>query len=149
MTPIKNQYVRVIFRNSSHVEGFVEQWSEQKALLRSSDGKSLLIIQDVCADIMAIKVYLEPQPEAQLVEPKVTTEVQRKREIDDDFDAEVCKREENIDQYLRAKTLLELRKLQAEQDRKIIAGKLKDHMPTQVRVPKYELPGFLKKQSAK
>jgi len=145
MIPSKDQYVRIIFKNSTHAEGFVESWSGREAVLRSADGTSLLIIQDVAADIMAVKVYFDP-PEKQ---SKIEEEIERKQEIEQDF--EEVHKEPEIDQYAKARTLLELRKLQAEQDRKIVSEKLKDHTATQtnVTVPKYELPGFFKKQSAK
>lgn len=151
MTPVKNQWVKVIFRNSAQAEGYVEFWSDTKAILRSDEGLSLLIIQDVTADIMAVKVYPEDavhQPPGE--EPKVVVEeVQRKEELDVEFEKT---RETRMEEYLKAKTLIELRKLQAEQDRKIISEKLKDHVPSTMvasKVQKYELPGFLKKQSVK
>jgi hypothetical protein len=140
MIPLKEQWVKVFFRNSMQAEGYVEFWSEEQAVLRADEGLSLLIIQDVKADIMAVKVYTYPDAKKPN-EPKITDE---RAPLDEEF--EKVKRETQIDEYLKAKTLLELRKLQAEQDRKIISERLKDHTPTsQVKVPKYELPGFLKK----
>lgn len=144
MIPLKDQWVKVFFRNSMQAEGYVEFWSEEQAVLRADEGLSLLIIQDVKADIMAVKVYPDPVPN----EPKITdaTPIERKL-IDEEF--EKVKRETQMEEYLKAKTLIELRKLQAEQDRKIISEKLREHTPTQVKVPKYELPGLFKKQSTK
>lgn len=148
MIPVKNQYVKVIFKNSIQAEGYVETWSENQVILRADEGLSLLIIQDPQADIMLVKVFPEPEEQTNVPEPQpvITEEVKRKEDIDQDF--EEVKREAEIDQYLKAKTLLELRKLQMEQDRKIISEKLRDHTPSpsQVKVPKYELPGFFKKK---
>lgn len=143
MIPSKNQWVKVFFRNSTQAEGYVEFWSDEKAVLRADEGLSLLIIQDVKADIMLVKVYPDPKPEPKIPEKRIKFS----QEIEEEF--ERVSQETQSDEYLKAKTLLELRKLQAEQDRKIISEKLKDHTPTQVKVPKYELPGFLKKQSTK
>lgn len=142
----KGTYVRIIFRNSMRAEGYVESWSDKQAVLRSDEGLSLLIIQDPIADIMLIKVFPESKeaaPTNDLPTRPITEEIKRREEIDDDF--EKVKREASIDQYLKAKTLLELRKLQMEQDRKIVSERLKDHTPnhSQVKV-QYELPGFLK-----
>jgi hypothetical protein len=139
MIPLKEQWVKVFFRNSMQAEGYVEFWSEEQAVLRADEGLSLLIIQDVKADIMAVKVYTYPDPPPPK-EPKIA----EKTPLDEEF--EKVRREDKIDEYLKAKTLIELRKLQAEQDRKIISEKLREHTPTsQVKVPKYELPGLFKK----
>lgn len=152
MIPEKDTYVRIIFRNSMQAEGYVESWSDKRAVLRSDEGLSLLIIQDPVADIMLIKVFPETEESDETIETpppfRSTEQVKRREEIDEDF--EDVKRETEIDQYLKAKTLLELRKLQMEQDRKIISEQLKDHTPThsQVKV-QYELPGFFKKQGSK
>lgn len=146
MIPQKDEYVRVIFRNSTQAEGIVQSWSEHEAILRSLDGASLLIIQDTSSDIMAVKVYLAaPDTSTPDVLDK---EIEHKEEIDSDF--EEVKQEVGVDEYLRAKTLLELRRLQLEQDRKIISERLKDHTPSgnQMKV-QYELPRFFKKQSFK
>jgi len=148
MTPNKNQWVKVFFRNSFQAEGYVDFWSDELAILRSDEGLSLLIIQDVKADIMAVKISIAPQAVA-LPAEKIIKEVQRKEEIDSSF--EEARNEIQNEEYLRAKTLVELRKLQAEQDRKIISEKLKNHIPQMgaSKVQKYELPGFLQKQSIK
>lgn len=144
MIPSKDQWVKVFFRNSMQAEGYVEFWSEEQAVLRADEGLSLLIIQDVKADIMAVKVFTYSDPEP--VEPESPNKPKFTDTTPLDEEFEKVKRETQMEEYLKAKTLLELRKLQAEQDRKIISEKLKDHTPTsQVKVPKYELPGFLKK----
>lgn len=140
MIPTKDQYVKIIFKNSTQADGFVEEWSDQKAILRSQDGKSLLIIPDILTNVLAIKVYLEsPQP----AHVKVEAALRKKEELNHSF--ENSKKENYDDGYLKAKTLLELRKLQAELDKKIVSEKLKDHTFSQMKVPKYELPRFLKK----
>ncbi len=148
MIPTKDQYVKVIFKNSAQADGFVEKWTDKKAVLRSPDGKTVLIIQDVTADIMAVKVFLEPMPQASICEPPIEDVDQEddqptSDELEDDF--EEVLRETKIEEYLKAKTLIELRRLQAEQDKKIISQKIKNHLPTQVKVPSYELPRFFKK----
>jgi len=148
MIPVKDQYIKLFLRNGTHVEGYVEQWSDRQAILRSDDGLSYLVVQNVTEDVMLIKIFNEPES---VIDPEYKAPKEPpfypRRDMTEEF--ERVRREPAIDEHLKAKTLLELRKLQIEQDRKIISERLKDHTPTQIKVTNYELPRFFKKQSAK
>ena len=57
----KGQFVKVIFRNGTQLEGVVESWSDTKAILISTDKTTSLIIMNVAEDVMLVKVSAAPQ----------------------------------------------------------------------------------------
>ena len=150
MNEYLGRHVKCFLRNSTVVEGVVEKWGETLEL-QSLDGKSLLIIHQPAQDIMLTKVLLsedvvEPAQEPQPPQPPV-----RGRMFLHDEPIEVQAEEEIDPMALQAKSTAELRIELAKQERKIIAGKLKDHRPDSLQAPrkvKYGQPGFFKKQSA-
>lgn len=138
--------VKCFLRNSTVVEGIMEGCSST-IQLRSLDGKSLLIIHSPEQDIVLTKVLLpeevtEPTDVPENVEPPPDT-----------FGVITEVKEESLDPLtLKAKTMAELKIQMAEEERKIIANKLKDHHPNTSQAPRkvtYGQPGFLKKPSAK
>lgn len=134
MDPQKGQYVKVIFRNGAQAEGYVVSWSDQKSVLTSSDGQSFFIIQKTTEDVMAVKIILEeikalPQLEVEL------------DEIEEKFE-EVYTQPSDSD--LRLKNLAQLKAAMVEQEKKIVAEKLKSHTFSGVRKTNYE-HGFFKK----
>lgn len=140
------QHVKCLLRNSTIVEGIVLKW-EASVELQSLDQKSLLIIHHADQDIVFTKVMLseeisqelseEPQPE---IVPSVVETICA---LPDNGDKE-------IDPIaLQAKSTAELKVELAKQERRIIAGKLKDHYPGQIQKVEYGYPGLYKKPSAK
>jgi len=119
----KNQFVKVFFKNSICADGFVEHWTNQNAVLISMDGKSRFIIQNVSEDVIAVKIFLD------IIKPKPKQHVEKQPEtINQD------------DKYFKIKSLIELRKLQLEQEKKIISEKLKEHSPIYSKQIKYQNP---------
>lgn len=132
----KGQYIKILFRNTSSVEGTVESWENDDYVLKSSDGKSFLIIQNPKDDIMAIKIMtVSPNEEKSFSNIKDSVEV--KDEVIEDMP-------QINDQELRIRKLAELRIMQAEIQRKIISEKLKSHSFDEIRKVEYGQPGFLK-----
>lgn len=123
MTPNKGQYVKIIFRNSTHVEGFVDEWSDTKVILKSEDGGSYLIIMNLTADALAIKVNTGSAPA-----PFVP-----KEDLEKQFQEIYEQPSANND--LRIQSLAKLRAALNEQDKKIIAEKLVKHVPSQQQNP--------------
>lgn len=150
MNQYLGRHVKCFLRNSTVVEGVVKRWGETLEL-QSLDGKSFLIIHQPAQDIMLTKVLLsedvvEPAQEPQPPQPPV-----RGRMFLHDESIEVQAEKEIDPMALQAKSTAELRIELAKQERKIIAGKLKDHRPDSLQAPrkvKYGQPGFFKKQSA-
>lgn len=129
----KNQYVKIFFKNGLQIEGFVEEWTIAQCVLLSTDKQSKFIILDSKNDILGIKFSVEEKlpPEVEL--PKLQKEFK-----------EVV---ESPTSDLRLKSLVELKQLMNEQEKKIISEKVKSHTATGgiSRLNKYELPSFIKK----
>ncbi len=137
MTPQKGQHVQCLHRLGGTVEGTVEEWSEDQSILKSMDGRSLLIIPQTSEDIRLIKIiFLEPSM------PEIQNSVKAKLE-----DAQQLTGDPEID----GSNLKQLRRLVIEQDKKIITEKIKEHRlgETKRYEDKYELPGFLPKPRTK
>jgi len=130
MKLLPNQLVKILFRNGTSIEGIVEVWDEDY-VLRSEDGKSILIIQDPSQDIMAIKVILREQ-DLKRIEPKQNYAA-------DDPDSSIPNPQE-----LRAKKLAELHLLAAAQEKQDVINKLRNHNIGEIKQVKYSPPSFLK-----
>ena len=133
----KGQYVKVVFKNSTQLEGVVESWTEKQAILRSVSGDSLMIIQNTSEDVMAIKIILDFTP---------PTEVPKKLSImEEKFEAV---RATPVSDPHRLQRLADLRKQANQAEKEIIANKLKDNRP-EPRESKYGFPNLTKKHSSK
>jgi hypothetical protein len=133
------QHIKILFRNRLSEEGIVQSWDNREGVLKSLDGKSLMIIQHPNRDILAIQVILEnPQESKDKAEQSISKTA-----------GDIIKSIQNSDSQEiindHIKTIAELKKDLDEQERKIVAEKLKDHYIGSTGKAKYELPGFCKK----
>lgn len=140
MIPKDGQHVKCILRTGAIAEGIVEEWYNNVVQLRSLDGESILIIPHPNEDIMLIKILMEkPAPE------QVNKE---DYEIKNNLEKQFQKVQETPStDPLRLKKLAELKLLMVEQEKKIIADKVKSHQVGEPRKVQYGQPGFLKKQN--
>ena len=140
MIPQKGHYVKIIFRNGSQAEGYVESWSDKQSILKSVEGESYFLIQKTVEDVMAIKIILENAPVPQNVLEDKLEEYQQEIE-------QVYKQPSSND--LRVKNLAQLKCAMIEQERKITASKLRQHTVSgNERKNPYE-HGLFQKQSSK
>jgi len=129
LTPSAGQYIKCLLSNNSLIEGYVESWTSSQVQLKSLDGKSILIINRPDEVISVIKITLDsPKKQENLTD----LDKQFKQVYDEPSGSD-----------LRTKKLAELRILQAEQDKKIVAEKLKDHTIREVKKVQYGYPGFI------
>jgi hypothetical protein len=126
----QNQHVKCVFKNGTLVEGIVESWTKEEAILTSLDGESMLIIPRPDDDIMLIKLVLSKP----IVKEKTKPELP-KTELEQKFNEVLA---QPSDTPGRVETLAELRIELAEADRKIITDKLKDHHIGTPQQTKYE-----------
>jgi hypothetical protein len=117
MIPNKGQYVKIIFRNATQAEGVVETWTDQQSVLRASDGESLLVINRTAEDVMAYKIVINHTSSNKQTFNDLTNEFQETYEQPSASD-------------LRLKKLGQLRGLMVEQEKHIIANKLREHVPS-------------------
>lgn len=138
MIPKRGQHVKCILRTGAIAEGIVEEWFNNHVQLKSLDGESILIITHPAEDIMLIKIILEPKNRAEEIAAKdLEQEKSDKERMFEDFRAR-----HNPNDPDDRKTLADLRIELIEQDRKIVAEKLKDHTPTQApKATRYHYPG--------
>lgn len=129
-------HVKCVLQNSTVVEGIVLEWSNKIVKLKSLDETNIMIITHPEEDIRLIKVYVVEDKKNNV--PLSDLEQQFKEEV-----------EKPTNSDLRLKNLVDLKKMMAEQEKKIISEKLKSHHIGNVHGVKYEYPGFLKKPIAK
>ena len=124
----KDQYVKCLLNHGVMVEGFVEIWSDQKAILKNSN-KETIIINNTERDIICIKIChnYKTLPEG----------------IEKEFQQVLDSPTENLD--LKNKKLAELKIMMNRQKKEEIANKLKDHHINEVKEVKYGIPRFSKK----
>lgn len=136
--PIKNQYVIVFFKNSYKPEGFVEEWTDKKAILRSEDGQSLLILNDL-TEVLMIKIELNRQSKNEKSKEIISPKLQ---ELSEEFQ-ETTKRPGISD--LKLRKMAELKILMNEEEKKIVRHRLSSHHVSEVRPVNYERPRFFQK----
>lgn len=147
----KNRHVKIVFKNGIQIEGISQEFGKDSASIRSLTDDSEIFIMHPSEDIMFVKMMPEvqddttepEQEEIQVEENQPTQPMSPAEAINqiqiDDF----------TDQNLRLQKLAELRLAAAQQERKIVAEKIKDHTVTEVRSTQYGIPGFFKKQNTK
>jgi hypothetical protein len=140
-----DSHVKCFLRNSMVLEGIVEEWSDTRAVLKSLDGKSLMIVHRPNEDILMTKVMLEeftevipaedpPQDPAMVVTISNNNPVREKLH-------EVM--QPTGDEELDKLNIKQLRDLVVEQDKKIIRDKTREHFGSPGaprKVGKYSTP---------
>ncbi len=125
----KGQHVRCVLRNNLLLDGIVESWSDTISVIKSMDGLHSNIILNTIQDVMVVKIIHKQS-------------IQAKTELDQQFDQAHSSPSSDD---LRVKKMAELKTLLVEQEKKIIADKLKSHHAGEVRKVNYELPRFYQK----
>jgi hypothetical protein len=116
MIPQKGQYVKAIFYNSIQVEGFVQEWSDKQATLKTDDGRSFFCISNV-QDVMAVKIMIE-----EIASPPKQLYV-----LEQEFqEVQALPSKES----LRIKKLAQLKKMMIEEEKKIVSNKIREHIPS-------------------
>jgi hypothetical protein len=112
-----SQHVKCIFRNGTIVEGIIETWTKEEAILISLDGESKLIILRPTEDLIMIKLMLDApvKEETKFEFPKTELE-QKFNEILD----------KPTDTPGRLETLAELRVQLIEAEKQVVANELKN-----------------------
>lgn len=146
MIPDKDKHVKILLRNGTLIEGIVEEWFQNHVQLRSTTDKSIMIITHPEEDIMLIKVLPDEETTDEESVPEKEPELPS-TDLEAKFQ-KLHKEPGSAYDLSRNKSLAELRSMVAEQERQIIAKKLRTHYPNQVRRPSYGYPRFFKKPSS-
>lgn len=134
----KGQYVKIVFKNSTQLEGIVESWSDQQSVIKSINGDSLMVIFNTSADVMAVKIILNFIKPGELHSRLMKTA----QEFED------VKQSPSTNEF-RLQKLADLRKMLIEQEKQIINQQIREHTPSQTTKVKYGIPNFNKKHRAK
>lgn len=133
----KGLYAVVFFNDLTQIEGIVESWSDKESIIVAKDNQSKFIIFNTERDIKGVKIrYDMPVPK---LEKKFEETVAQFKEV-----YQAPSQDE-----LRTKNLAQLKSLMNEQEKKIIAERLKDHTPSNPGLPSYGLPSFISKPITK
>jgi hypothetical protein len=133
----KNNNVKIYLRNNLVISGIVESWSARECKLISTDGSNCIILPNPLSDIVAVFILTEPS-----VKEKIVIREETISELEKKF--EETYNEPSSDD-LRIKKLSELKILLAQQEKKIVAEKLKDHTLPMPKETKYGYPRLPKK----
>lgn len=122
----KGQHVKYFLRNGMVLEGFVEEDTAAKVVLKSLDGQSLMILHRPTEDIMMTKVVLGKfVPESEVKDPTIVVPMSNnsvKEKLHEVLEQE--------DPDLQKLSIEELRQLIVEQERQLIANKKREHFGT-------------------
>lgn len=120
MIPTPGQHVKLFYRNNAVVEGIVHTWGDPVVLISLSDN-AFIIIPDVKVDICLIKV-MRSAPEAYEPhhKPQETTSQQQ-------ISAKLQETLIEPDPDLQKLSIAELKQLANQQERQILAGKIRQH----------------------
>lgn len=128
MIPQKNQYVKIIFNNSIQIDGFVESWEDKIVLLKNN---SYYIINNQ-KDILFYTIQNNIKKPEEIIKQNIETQRQ----------FEQIKQSPSND--LRLKKLAELRQELINQEKQIIANKIKEPSSNSAGT-QYGFPNFFKK----
>lgn len=127
------KHVKYFLRNGMVLEGICEKDGGSEVVLKSLDGKSLMILHKPAEDIMMTKVVLIEETEPPQEEEEPYNEPQPTDHVEF-HDRAVAKLREvqqaGNDPELAEKSMTELREMVQDQDRKIIAEKRREHFGT-------------------
>jgi sRNA-binding regulator protein Hfq len=123
------QRVKCFMRNSMVLEGIVDNWTAGEVVLKSIDGKNLMIVHHPLDDILVTKVVLEADEENSKEEnhkesPLQPPHVDNKTPIKEKL-AEVL--QSSGDPELDKLNVQQLRTMVVEQEKQIISQKRKEH----------------------
>lgn len=114
-------YIKIIFKNGSLVEGFVDSIEEDEIILVSEDGSHAIVITSP-DEVMAYKFAILPQEAAPVVAPKKAPEVRRKKEaVQEEIAQAILSPSANPN---RLKRIADLKKEMNDLEREGIAQKL-------------------------
>lgn len=140
MIPSIGSHLKCMLKNNIVMEGILQNWATDGVELKSLDDNRLIIIMDP-TDIMMITVSLvEEKTEEILALPLPMSELEEKFQ-------EVY--EQPSGDSNRHKSLAQLKIMMAEQERKIVANKIKSHHIGETRKVKYGYPGLFEKPGTK
>lgn len=146
MKPSRNDLVKIFLKNGLQVEGKIQSW-DKEIILTSDDSQDYLVITKPKQVIM-YKVIKQPIIENK---PYYNPEIIDREEVVDEevFQPSSELQEEVTDQDLKFKSMIELRKLKIEEEKKAIAKRMKEHHTGPARKVEYtshdQIPGFYKK----
>ncbi len=129
MNPQNSDHVKVIFSNGLIEEGIVLEWTEVRAVLRSTSSDNLLIIQNTTRDVLAVKIYRDESQRGR---------TNANNRVFVDLPAEQV-REKQSD--LRALKLADLHKLRMQEERARARELTTTFQPSGLSPVKYGLPG--------
>jgi hypothetical protein len=139
------KHVKLLLQNNLMMEGIVQEWSNKKVSLLALDGKSTSIIAHPRYDIRVIKLIHEASVSEKPKNELINNTENPKSELNKKFEQV---KQSSSDSELRLKTLAELKSELIEQEKIMIASRLKEHTIGEVKTVKYEQPRLFKKQSS-
>jgi hypothetical protein len=122
-----NQHVKCIFKNGSIIEGIIQSWSKDEAILLSLHDDSLMVILHPSDDLILVKIVITQLPEKIIKKETPKEWREAKHDIRDKLQ-EVMSPTGDVD--LDKMNINQLRELVHEQDKQLIVQKKREHFGT-------------------
>jgi hypothetical protein len=153
MKPERGQLVQIRFTNGVFFDAIVEDWSDQKSVVRLTDSGDIVIIQKTIQDVMLVKIMTKKEETLQSPAPqepnvflgKVGSHIPDyepfviKNEVEDEF-------EQLTNQAITPDSLERITELKAEMnrlDRAELIGNIGKFKPNGIKKVNYESTGYL------
>lgn len=137
-----NKHVQILLQNNMILEGTVVEWSPHQVVISSLDDESTSVILHPKEDIRVVKIIGKQNTEnVQKLEAPEKKKIKLEQKFDETYQMP-------SDNNLRLKKLAELKSELIEQEKLMIASRLKEHTIGEVKTVKYEQPRFFKKQGS-
>jgi len=132
MKPEPGQFIQVRFNNGVFFDAMVEEWSDQKSVLKLTDNSNdTIIIQKTLQDVLLVKIFANKNT------PVVKQ--QYKSEVYEEFEGLKTQPKDNEKLSRMAELKDELNKIEREE----IVAKTKSHIPSGLREVNYGIPKYI------
>ena len=134
----KNTHIKCILSNNISIEGYFISSSNDDIRIYSLDKKSVIVINNPKQNVILTKIFLQEEMEQKSEIKEQAPPILEEEKI------EVVNNNNQENEDLKLKNLAELKILKNEQEKKIIAEKLRGHTITGASEVRYTIPSFFR-----
>jgi tetrahydromethanopterin S-methyltransferase subunit A len=132
----QGQFIQIRFNNGVFFDAIVEEWSDQKSIVKLADTNEIVIIQKTLQDVLLVKVLA--------VKNEPIVKQQYKSEVDEEFETLKAQPKNNDTLARMAELKDELNKIEREE----LLKKTLSHKPSGLKEVTYGIPRHIQVSSA-
>lgn len=137
---LKDQFVQVRFNNGIFFDAIVQEWSDQKSILRLPTTNEVVIIQKTLQDVLLVKVLAQPTKDESINEeqlPNKTELPKQQNEVAQEFEQTL----QTPSSEQRLTRLSELKNELNKLERREMLGNLTSFKANGMKATSYGIPG--------